>query len=279
MRSSLRYGSPTFMIPGAQKCGTTALAVYLARHPRLRLATTKEPDFFSRDARYDGLRLEHYRKYFPRKRLPGREIFFEASVGYVFSPAVPARLAAFDRSLRFVVMVREPAVRAHSAWNMYRTLVTVPSERRRFEAWLEDHNAGDRAVGLAMLARPRPPSFAEAIDEELEAIARGGPSWTIPALVAGGMYAEQLERFLAVFPREQFLVLEDRELADRPNDILNQVLAFLGLDPYDWGDEFPGVLVGSYDDPPDTATLERLRDFYAPHNRRFFELSGRAFDW
>ena len=44
---------------------------------------------------------------------------------------------------------------------------------------------------------------------------------------------------------------------------------------------FPWIVVagGLYDAPPDTATLERLRDFYAPHNRRFFELSGRTFDW
>jgi lipopolysaccharide transport system ATP-binding protein len=275
----LRYGAPGFIIPGAQKCGTTALAVFLERHPRLRLATTKEPDFFLRDARYQGLGLEHYRRLFPKRRLLGNELFFEASVGYLSDPSVPERLAAFDPALRFVVMVRDPALRALSAWNHYRTLVTIPRERARFEAWLQDHNSEDRAAGLALLAQPRFPSFAEALGDELDAIARGEPNWTLPALVAGGLYATQVERFFAFYPGDRFLILEDRELAEDPAETLNRVLAFLRLAPHDWGDTFPKVFPGEYDKPADSAVLDRLRAFYAPHNQRFFELSGRRFDW
>src|SRR5436190_4455421 len=89
----LRYGRPAFIVPGAQKCGTTAVAVYLARHPRIKVATTKEPDFFSRDARYYGLGAEGYRRLFPRGRrrsLKG-QLFFEASVSYLTSPVAPER--------------------------------------------------------------------------------------------------------------------------------------------------------------------------------------------
>src|ERR671939_882890 len=143
---TLRHGKPSFMIPGAQKCGTTALAVYLNRHPRLKLATTKEPDFFLRQVRYEGLGPAYYRRLFPKRHPLSRELFFEASVADLQNPAVPERLARFDPGLRFVVMVREPAGRAYSAWNMYRTLTTVPSERARFEAWLEDHNPADRSA-------------------------------------------------------------------------------------------------------------------------------------
>jgi len=255
------------------------LATFLARHPQLRPATEKEPDFFLRDARYTGLGLEHYRSQFPRKRLLGKELFFEASVGYFFDPAVPERLVDFDPNLRFIVMVREPALRAHSAWNHYRILVSVPRERARFEAWLQDHNSEDRAAGLAMLARPDYPSFAEAVEAEFSALDRSGPTWTLPAMVAGGLYATQLERFLTFFQRDRFLVLEDRELAERPAESLNRVLAFLDLPPHDWGDAFPRVFAGSYEQAPDSAALERLRAFYAPHNRRFFELAGRSFGW
>ena len=270
-----RYGSPAFVIPGAQKCGTTALAVFLARHPRLQLATEKEPDFFSRDSRYrDG----GYHRLFPRP-LFRRPVFFEASVSYFAHPAAPERLAAFDPGLHFVVMVREPAARAYSAWNMYRRFFSVPSERARFEAWLEDRDDDDRAAGAGLLAQAAFPSFAEAVEGELEALARRGPSATIPALVAGGLYATHLERFLAAFPRERFLVLEDRELADAPAHTLDRVLDFLELEPHDWGDTFPKVFAGDYEEPPDDAVLARLRAFYAPHNRRLDALVGRSFGW
>ena len=279
LRPTLRYGVPSFMIPGAQKCGTTALAVFLQRHPRLRLSDPKEPDFFLRDARYSGLGLGHYRRHFRRTRPPGRELFFEASAGYVFYESVPRRLAAFNPDLRFVFMVRQPAERAYSAWNMYRELCTVPSERERMAAWLEDHNPADRASGQAMLAEPRFPSFGEAVEREVEAVERGEVSWSIPALVPGGLYAVQLERFLDAFPRERFLVLEDRDLLERPAETLDRVLEHLGLPAHDWGDDFPRVHTGRYEEHPDAAVLERLRGFYAPHNERFFELAGRGFDW
>lgn len=275
---SLRYGTPTFVIPGAQKCGTSALAAFLDRHPRLKLATTKEPDFFLKEPRYRGGE-QSYRRHFPKRHPWSRELFFEASVGYLSHPSAPERLAAYDAGLRFVVMVREPARRALSAWNMYRRFATVPSERARFEAWLEDHNEEDRAAGLRLLAQPRFPSFADMVAGELEHIALAGPGWTLPAIVAGGLYAPQLERFLAFFPADRFLVLEDRELVDRPAQTLDRVLAFLGLPRHAWGDSFPRVFPGRYDGPLEGATLDRLRRFYAPHNRRFFELAGRSLDW
>ena len=240
---------------------------------------SKEPDFFLRDARYEGLGVDSYRRQFPRRRAPGRELFFEASVGYLPHPAVPPRMAAFDPDLRFVVMVREPAERAYSAWNMYRTLVSVPSERDRFAAWLEDHNPADRAAGLAMLEGSGYPSFAEAMERELAAIERDGPSPTIPAVVTGGLYATHLERYLACFPQERFLVLEDRELSERPAQTLERVTAFLGLPPHDWGHDFPTIFAGSYAEAADERVLERLRAFYVPHNRRLYELAGRGFDW
>lgn len=277
----LRYGRPAFIVPGAQKCGTTAVAVYLARHPRIQVATTKEPDFFSRDARYHGLGTEGYRRLFPRGRrrsLKG-QLFFEASVSYLTSPVAPERMAAFDPSLRFVVMVRNPAARAYSAWNWYRTLVTVPRQRDRFEAWLEDHNAQDRAAGIELLSTSGFPSFGEAIERELDSIDRHGPSPTLPALITGGLYALHLERFLAVFPREHFLVVEDRELADDAAATLNRILTFLGVPAREWDESFAKVFVGDYEQSPDGAVLERLRAFYEPHNRRLFELVGRSFDW
>lgn len=276
--SSLRFGTPDFVIPGAQKCGTTALAVFLHTHPRLRLAATKEPDFFLKDARFFDLGVDWYRRQFPRSR-PGRQRFFEASVGYFVSPEVPKRLSRFNPELKFVLMVREPAARAYSAWNMYRTLATVREERVRFTEWLKDHNADDRARGEAMLAADVFPSFSEAIDDELAAIARNGPSWTLPGLVAGGLYAAQFERFLAFFPRDRFLVLEDVELARQPVETLNRVLAFLGLPPHDWGDVSATIHAGTYEAHADQGVFVRLRSFYSEPNRRFFQLAGTDFSW
>ena len=40
---------PDFFIIGAPKCGTTALATYLAEHPNIQLSDPKEPHYFCKD--------------------------------------------------------------------------------------------------------------------------------------------------------------------------------------------------------------------------------------
>ena len=54
-------------------------------------------------------------------------------------------------------------------------------------------------------------------------------------------YATQLERWLAHFPRERILVLDNDDLARHRRDTLQRVFAFLGVDPTFHTDEFERV--------------------------------------
>jgi hypothetical protein len=49
--------------------------------------------------------------------------------------------------------------------------------------------------------------------------------------IARSLYAAQLERFLAVYPRERILVLEQDDLRSRRAETLREVFAFAGADP------------------------------------------------
>ena len=52
-------------------------------------------------------------------------------------------------------------------------------------------------------------------------------------LFVWGMYAEQLRRWFLHFPRKQFLILFNEELALEPNETLARVYDFLGLQDHD----------------------------------------------
>ena len=56
--------------------------------------------------------------------------------------------------------------------------------------------------------------------------------WWSHTYKARGRYAEQLERWLAVFPREQLLILPSEELLAEPERAHAQVLEFLGAPPH-----------------------------------------------
>ena len=44
---------PAFFMLGAPKCGTTALASYLATHPLIRVSEPEEPNYFCKDLQVD----------------------------------------------------------------------------------------------------------------------------------------------------------------------------------------------------------------------------------
>lgn len=131
-----------------------------------------------------------YREQFPEPA-PMRG---EASTLYSRSPAIPgvaARMAALVPDMKIVYLVREPVERALASYREERFHL---NERRTAEQAFAD------------LDDPYNP------------------------YVAASRYAEQLEDYLAHFPREQVLVLDQRELAQDAPAVLERVQRFLGVE-------------------------------------------------
>ena len=253
---------PDFVILGAQKAGTTTLYTQLSAHPSVMPALRKEVHAFDAAPRPIGW----YRAFFPRRRAMaaraarvGRAVTGEATPFYLFHPAAPARLHAVVPQARLVVIVRDPVERAVSG---YHHAVRMGHEARPIAAALDPANAE---------ALPDPAGAIDAVewydDPECPARLRG--------YLARGRYAEQLERWFAVVPREQLLVLETRELAR--GVALAKTLDFLGLRSAG-ADRESDRNVGAYE--PAAPDIEQpLREYFAPHNDRLFDLLGHRFDW
>jgi len=105
---------PTFVIIGAQKCGTTALHAYLARHPQVSMSRPKELDFFVEDGNW-ARGVDWYRsKFDPQARARG-----ESSPNYTAHPhipGVPERMAELVPDARLIFMVRDPVDRVRANW-------------------------------------------------------------------------------------------------------------------------------------------------------------------
>ena len=254
---------PTFLIIGAQKAGTTSLHAYLARHPDVLTATKKEVEYFSRHyANGEAWYLAHFPLpvgAFVRRlrRLPTPAVG-EASVTTVFHPLAHQWVNAFDPRLKLILVVRDPVDRAYSHYQMeYRWgRETLPFE----EALLREERE---------------------LDAELAQIA-ADPLTTSPRLltcsyVARGRYADQIERWLELFPREQLLVVASEELLADPAAVVSRIAAFLGIRA--WRDDsYPLRGVREYA-PIDPATRERLAQAFAADNGRLAAFLGQELDW
>jgi hypothetical protein len=204
--------------------------------------------------------IEWYRAFFPRRRAMearaasvGRAVTGEATPFYLFHPAAPARLRATVPHARLVVILRDPVERAVSG---YHHAVRMGDETRAIDVALDPASAEDLPDAVEWYDDPACPA-------------------RLRGYLARGRYAEQLERWFAVVPREQVLVLETREFAR--GVALGKTFDFLGLTRTGVDDESDRN-VGAYA-PPAAEVEQPLRAYFAPHNARLSDLLGHRFDW
>ncbi|MCB0794289.1 MAG: sulfotransferase, partial [Flavobacteriales bacterium] len=251
MRVRLR---PSAIVVGVQKAGTSALFDMLGAHPSVLVPTVKEIGFFNDDAYY-ARGPSAYRNVFPLKPIKGpTPITLEATPEYIFSRKAMERISSDLPEVKLILILRDPVHRAYSAWNMYRSFKTHP----RF----------------GHLHDPRP--FEVAVRDELEE----RPYPLQPYYLARGLYALQVGRMNDLFPRERVLVLAYERFRDAPVETLDEVCAYLGIDPV----RDPEVLaqrsnVRPYGSALDAGLESELRRYFAERNSELVDILGPSFDW
>lgn len=188
---------PNFLIIGAQKAGSTSLYRYLRSHPDVFMPGYKEPDYFVAERNW-GEGQPWYEDLFEPGA--GAAAWGEASTTYTMYPhydGVPERIAEVLGDVRLVYVLRDPVERARSDYLHYRFPPAAKS--RKF------------------FARETLPIERALLEN--------------PIYLDTSRYAMQLERYLAVFPRERILVVTTEELAMHRADVVARVLRFIGVDP------------------------------------------------
>jgi len=211
----LRAGTralPDFLVIGTMKGGTTSLYEYLATHPQVVPASTKEVHYFDAHHRRSS---SWYRSHFPTRasldQIDGGRTG-ESSPFYLYHPLAPARARALVPDARLIALVRDPAERALSHY---------------------EHNARYALDPLSFGAALRAEPARLAADDGRLLAGRGGRyhPHELYSYAARGRYADQLDRWVDAFGRGSMLVIRSDDLFERPAQVWDEVLAFLALDP------------------------------------------------
>jgi Sulfotransferase family len=221
---------PNFFIVGAPKAGTSSLYHYLDQHPDIYMSPIKEPCYFSLESRPEnfvpylrarGERTERetheylqgpmdrklsggivrewddYRRLFAH--VSGERAVGEASVAYLWSKTAAAGIAERFPEARILMVLRSPADRAFSQYL---------------------HALSDCHISQ---------SFREYVKASLR---HSGEGMGIhEPFLEMGFYAEQVQRYLKYFPRDQIGIWFYEETLVRPREFMREVLEFLGVDP------------------------------------------------
>lgn len=257
---------PSFLIVGAQRCGTTSLYRSLARHPLVLKPVWRKGVHYFDVAYHKGPRW--YRAHFPlaatARRLAHRHghapLAFESAPYYLFHPLAAERIARDLPGVKVIVLVRDPVERAWSAHahELARGFETEPSFERAVA--LEE----ERLAGEAERLRREPFAVSHAHRHH--------------AYLARGRYAEQLDRLDALLGRDRILVLDSGDLFADPRPAYDRVLAFLGLPPI--GDP----RFGRHNARPRTSPMpdrlrRALREHFAPWDARLRRWLGADPSW
>jgi hypothetical protein len=213
---------PTFLIGGAQRCGTTSMYKTLTAHPQVLPAVLHKGAHYFDTNFHRG--LDWYRGHFPRngtarrvqRAAGGPVITGESSPYYMFHPLAGRRIAATLPGARLIILLRDPVERAYSAF--------THESARGFE-----DQPFPRALALE-------DSRLEGEEERLLA----DPMYVSVhhqhhAYVARGRYIDQLERLERELGRERLLVIDSGDLFVRPQPVFERICAFLGV--ADWQPE------------------------------------------
>ncbi|XP_008576647.1 PREDICTED: LOW QUALITY PROTEIN: heparan sulfate glucosamine 3-O-sulfotransferase 3A1, partial [Galeopterus variegatus] len=236
---------PQAIIIGVKKGGTRALLEFLRVHPDVR-AVGAEPHFFDRS--YDK-GLAWYRDLMPRT-LDGHRI---TSYNVCYT--------------KLLFLLGDPVTRAISDYTQ------------------------------TLSKRPDIPSF-ESLTFRNRSAGVIDTSWSALQI---GLYARHLEHWLRHFPLRQMLFVSGERLIRDPAGELGRVQDFLGLkriitDKHFYFNKtkgFPclkkaegsgkphclGKTKGRTHPDIDGEVLRRLRDFYRPFNRKFYQMTGHDFGW
>ena len=195
-----------FSIVGVQKAATSSLYFFLSRHRQVARGR-KEWHFFDDEAKWaNGPR--DYTAY-ANDAQPWEVLAGDATPSYLYWPRALERIRDYRPEMRLIASFRDPIERAFSQWSM---------EFSRF---------------------PDYPDFATAIaGDPFDALPERVPDgmglrdFRRRTLVSRGWYAAQVRRGLTLFPREQWLMLDFRQLTTARDATLALVADHLGLKPF-----------------------------------------------
>lgn len=253
---------PQCILIGERKTGTTALLHFMKHHPQIK-APRKEVHYFDVHTNYRMGVGWYLDQMVPTNK---SEVTFEKSPSYFRSSLVPNRMYSLLPTVKLLLSVREPVKRAISDFDF-----TMEAE------WKSGFNKSSHT------------KF-----EEFAIMPDGSINGEFPP-VQRSVYHANLNTWLKFYSLEQFYIFDgDAMVRENPAFELQKIEEFIGLQPHFSPEMFffskrkklwclreTGCLFfGGKPHPPVKQNfIDKLHEFYKPHNQDLYKLIGKDFGW
>ena len=189
---------PNFMCIGASKSGTTSLYDILKQHSNIFLPTFKEPHFFDIPLVYEHGISWYVKTYF--SGVKKEKCIGDFTPTYLFDKYAPERiLSSLGKNVKFIIILRNPVDRAYSHY--------LHSKRD-----LHEHLSFEDALKKKVYEKNNYLTYLRT------------------SYVEQGKYADMLQRYFALFSKDNFLILHfEEDFVAAREETMVKVFKFLKL--------------------------------------------------
>jgi len=254
---------PDFIIIGSSKSGTWAIHNYLLQHPDVDYSA-RNIHFF--EYAYSN-KISWYKSHFPTKLYKSlvesihkrKCLMSEHTSTYLHHPLIPQRVKDGIPDVKLIVSLRNPIDRAYSNYHMF---VRIGTEKRTFEDAVFSELKRIEIIKENDNFQIKNPNFSNCVESNY---------------LRHGTYVDKLENWLKSFRREQFCIVENKDLSKNPQQVLDKIFEFLNVPHFKLRQE-ERWNVGEYKKMKES-TRKTLQDFFKPYNERLYKLLSQNFSW
>lgn len=297
--------TPSFMIIGAQKSGTTSVYEYLTQHPLVISAKRRETHCldwrWNKNLNTNAERQKYCLNFFHSKELKSHPSCMtgDSTPSYLLDSyrCIPRLKKVFPHEMKFIAIFRDPTKRAKSHYEMVTSLDGSPVQiKNRGTEWIKmtieevialdmknmkdsglipywdiETNSFDNACFKRFAgSKEEDTAFMKYLKDHV-LMSSGSHS-----LVSRGLYELQLRQWIRAFTPNVFLALKLEDLKNHGvNETMKKVWTHLDLPEYKVKDD-GAKNTRSYDGLKEE-TRDMLQNFYKPHSARLEVLLGQ--DW
>ena len=262
---------PDVLIIGFEKCGTITLRQFLGIHPKIFITKKRQNnEFFNAE---NNKTIDEFTESKPCT--PEGQLRLEK----ITVLGLPKLVYNYIPDVKLIVIVKEPTERAlsHFVHLVDRKLVSA--------------NVTDFDIYATYIFSQNTTTFNETVS-------RNDIRFSAGSLRYYSLYSDRIKPWIDIFGIERILILDGDQFAANPIEELNKVETFIGLQheirPEDFyfntekrfycikNDLESGCMLKSKGRPHPTMeqnTRKMLKDFFKPHNKIFYEMTGRTFPW
>ena len=216
-----------FFIVGQPKSGTTALATFLDQHPEICISVPKETGYMSIDHHKESDAFHGYKKFFHIRtkdqyarcfsQAAPQQLLGDASTNYLYSTAAAKEIYKHNPNAKIIMLLRNPVDMIYSLYNQYRNEAKEPAKSFSEALNLEKSRQSGQAIPKNIVT----PSYLQ--------------------YRARGMYTEQVQRYIKLFPKEQIYITTAEDFRNNNQRVYQDILRLVEVEEQSFLPSFESV--------------------------------------